>query len=85
MSEERRYRATISSGTLTLVPWGPYLATSGPFAAVIEHAEVTVLDLIVWPGEPAQRELTVNYLHRGPEVEADEQVLLRWAETVGMG
>ena len=83
MENARRYRVSISNETLTLVPWEPHLATTGPFAAVIGRADGTVADLSVCAGMDGDREVVVSYLRRGEEHLRDEARLVKWAEDVG--
>jgi hypothetical protein len=84
--EHPDFRATVAAGRLTLVPWSPLLARTGPLGVMLRargEDRVTIADLTVLDGAGGSRELVLEVVAGGPEARRAEKVLVEWARTVG--
>ena len=79
-------RATIRDGKITLTPWQPSLADSGPMSRFLrerEQAGVAIADLRDERDAAGKRELIVEFMAAGARRAEVESTLAAWATDVG--
>lgn len=80
------YRAIVADGRLTLTGWHPGLYWGGPmqeFLRARDRDGVTIADLTVVGDDEQSRELIVGVVADGADRRGAEELIVRWAATVG--
>jgi hypothetical protein len=83
--EPPRFRATIAGDRLTVTEWNPSLCSHGPMQDFLRQREedgVAIADLTEIRDDNG-RELIVNFVAAGGDLGHAEELITRWATSVG--